>query len=231
MKPKDKIKHWTDRDLYMNPDESKRIKNHEGKASVGEIKLSKIESPSPEKLLMKSLMIKEAKASVALDKDETRETINPLENHAGDKGIKRIADGQTPMHKNSVQEDITADKSPSPEIIEEIVEEIINDDKNYKILLDNSLTFSQEKINLIIESVIKLAYEKGYEKGQTFRMGGMKSIRDFREGYEKAIDEFKKLIDEISKYKSEINNFVNIGRQNCINDIENEIEKLKEDLK
>lgn len=33
----------------------------------------------------------------------------------------------------------------------------------------------------------------------------------------------KRTLDKISNYKSEINNYVNLGRQNAINDIENEL--------
>lgn len=41
-------------------------------------------------------------------------------------------------------------------------------------------------------------------------------------GSRKTEKQFKRIINKVSTYKSEINNFVNIGRQNAINDIENE---------
>lgn len=49
----------------------------------------------------------------------------------------------------------------------------------------------------------------------------------YKEGKKARTAEILKIIERVSKYKSEINDFVNIGRQNAINDIENEIEGLK----
>ena len=45
------------------------------------------------------------------------------------------------------------------------------------------------------------------------------------------IKKIEKMLFRISGYKSEINSFVNIGRQNCMNDIDNELMEIKRDLK
>jgi len=45
------------------------------------------------------------------------------------------------------------------------------------------------------------------------------------------IRKIEKMLFRISGYKSEINSFVNIGRQNCMNDIDNELMEIKRDLK
>ena len=63
------------------------------------------------------------------------------------------------------------------------------------------------------------------KKGYTWDMWNTSREKIMAEikGIKRARILVKRKLDKISTYKSEINNFVNIGRQNAINDIENEL--------
>jgi len=63
--------------------------------------------------------------------------------------------------------------------------------------------------------------EKGYTWEQWFNSN--EEIKAELKGIKRARLLVKRTLDRVSTYRSEINNFINIGRQNSINDIENEL--------